>query len=106
MKGNSATMIMTNASTDFNCCDIHRLLRIQHLQHKHGFVCFKYTITPHIFEPGKFEHRRLLELHFKFRPSSFTIALVELLLIRTHLIRTLKLNPGSPPIIKNVVHTG
>jgi len=47
----------------------------------------------------------IIRIVFLVRPNSYTIALVELLIIRTPIIRTLQLNQWSPRIIKHVVHT-
>jgi len=51
------------------------------------------------------KHRLLFKRYFKSRPNSYTIILVELLIILNPIIGTLKLNQWSPRIIKHVVHT-
>jgi len=56
------------------------------------------------FDLWKLEHRRLFELYFKSRPNSYTIALVELLILRTPIIGTHELNQWSPHIINHVVN--
>jgi len=50
------------------------------------------TVELHFFEPLFHKHRRFFKLYFKSRLNSYTIALFELLIIQTFIIRTLELS--------------